>query len=322
MDRRSDRRRPLSVLESPLPAHIDSALPQVYVACPLTGLNQANRRNIKADVALVKQAIERETQVDRLGPESWPVNIYAPIDHTAPWGEDGLPSTEVYRLNLSQVHDSDALIVTAENGGSAGVGQELEWAIRLGIPVAFLTAGGEVSRQIAGAPAFISVQSYNRDPGTLAVQVANFLRRWKSAIIDGPRRRSSRQLRYAPITLRLRGAWQNCPNPTNVAAQVRANLEYLELALSDARYVASMPTETLIEFAYHLGVSLHGLDPTPSFILPVPLLRALMAAAAEETWSDELIARLLYEGRDALGRDAGIDLRTVSGWRQLHQELE
>ena len=78
----------------------------------------------------------------------WPID--APIDYSAPWKQDGLSPDDVYRKNLDAIHASDALIAFGENGASAGVGQELEWAIRLGIPILYLTADRVVSRQIQG----------------------------------------------------------------------------------------------------------------------------------------------------------------------------
>jgi len=311
----------MSALEDPLPGIADGDLPRIYLACPLTGVTARDRRQLCSDVEVVKAAIERATGLDKLDDEAWPVAVYAPIEQTAPWGNDGLSPTQVYRRNLSEVHDADALIVLAERGGSAGVGQEIEWAARLGLPVSYLSASGDVSRQIAGIPGFVTAQSFNSDPRTLSLHVTNFLRLWKPAITDGPRRRRSRTFRYEPTTLRLRGAWQTCPNRTNVAAQVRVNIEYLELALSDPRYLASMATETLIELAHHLRVPLTGLEPVPTFVIPVTSLRPLMAAASEEGWDDTTVQRLLYEGRDRISRIAPVDLQTMAGWRTLHREL-
>jgi len=126
--------------------------PRIYLACPLTCLteNTSRRRQINSDIATAKRAIEAVTVGDRLAEESWPVCVYAPIDYSAPWKQDGLSPDDVYRKNLDAIHASDALIAFGENGASAGVGQELEWAIRLGIPILYLTADRVVSRQIQG----------------------------------------------------------------------------------------------------------------------------------------------------------------------------
>ncbi len=294
---------------------------RLYLACPLTGLRDVDRRQIDSDVEAVKRAVERETNLDRIPEKAWPLAVYAPIDHTAPWRDDGLSPYEVYRRNLKAIHDSDGLVVLAEKGGSAGVGQELEWAIQLRIPVLYLTATDEPSRQIAGSPAFISAQVYGNDTATLEDHVKNFLRRWRPLILDGPSRRESRGLRFQAITTRLLAAWVSCSNPTEVAAQARIDLRYLEVALSDARYVAVMATDTLLTLAQLLGVPLRTLDPEPSFVLPVPMLRPLMAAAAEEGWQDNAIERLLHEGRAALQSGSSSPLTTISGWKRLSQKL-
>jgi nucleoside 2-deoxyribosyltransferase len=295
-------------------------LPQIYVACPLTGLAPAACRQINSDVHAVTQAIEAVTFGDRMDDERWPVRVYSPIDHTAPWRQDGLSAAQVYRRNLDEIHASDALIAIGEGGASAGVGQELEWAIRLGIPILYLAAS-DVSRQIQGAPAFLQAQTYGNDARTLESHVKNFMRLSRPMILDGPRRRESRRLRYEAVTQRLRARWQTCPNPTEVAAQVRADIRYLELTLSDAVLVSAMPAETLISLAHELDVALTSHSPQHPVVLPVPALRALLAAAEAGAWPDEDVERLIMHGRAALERNTDIDLTTISGWRSLHRDL-
>ncbi len=276
-------------------------LPKLYLACPLTGLAEDARRQINSDVVAVQRAVEAVTVGERVDDACWPVSVYAPIEH--------------------EVHASDALIVLGENGASAGVGQELEWAIRLGIPILYLTAGRDVSRQVQGAPAFLQTQSYNGDTRTLESHVKNFMRLWRPMILDGPRRRESRRLRYEAVTKRLRAAWQTCPKPTEVAAQVRVDIRYLELALSDPVLVSVMPAETLISLAHELDVALTSHSPQRLLVLPIPALRALLAAAEADGWPDEDVERLMIHGRAASERSAGIDLTTISGWRSLHGDL-
>lgn len=312
----------MTAQQAPERDEIKATLGQVYLACPLTGLTPAARRQIISDVALVCGAVENETLLDRPAGDEWPLNVYAPIARTAPWLEDGLSPQQVYERNLQAVHDSDALIILAEKGGSAGVGQELEWAIRLGIPVLFLTADEHISRQISGAPAFILAQSYNKDAATLQLHVRNFLRLWKPMILDGPRRRESRRLRFQPLALRLAAAWQGCRNRTELAAQVRVDLRSLELALANPAYLATMATDTLLALARELGVALHALDRGPTFTLPVTTLRALMAAASDCGWSDEDVRRMLHLGRAAIESAESFDLDTIAGWRALHRRLE
>src|SRR5581483_11236107 len=147
MGNRASRRRPdVTVID--IDPIITNDIPTIYVACPLTCLtdNASRRRHVNSDVTTAKRAIDAVTIGDRLDQQSWPVAVYAPIDHSAPWKTDGLTPQEVYRKNLDAIHASDALIAFGEKGASAGVGQELEWAIRLGIPILYLTADRSVSR--------------------------------------------------------------------------------------------------------------------------------------------------------------------------------
>jgi hypothetical protein len=140
-------------------------------------------------------------------------------------------------------------------------------------------------------------------------------------LLDGPRRRGSRILRFEAITNRLRGAWQGCTDPTGVAAQVRVDVGYLELALSDPRYIAVMATDTLVSLAHELHVPLSALDPEPTFFLPIPAVRALMAAADRDGWDDATIRRLMFEGRALLERGDNSDLKTMTAWRRLRRTI-
>jgi hypothetical protein len=295
--------------------------PRIYLACPLTDLDAKSQRQIRSDVLAAKRAIEAVTIVDRVDSERWPIVVYAPIDHTAPWKKDALSPEEVYSRNLAEVHAADALIVIAENGGSAGVGQELEWSVRLGVPILYLTADSAISRQILGAPGFIQAQAYGSDALTLESHVKNFLRQWKPLILDGPRRRQSRQLRYLAVAQRLRAAWEGCSNPTLVAAQVRVDVRYLELSLSDPGLLSVMPIETLISLAHELDVDLASHSPRRSMSLPVPALRALLAAAETDGWSDSDVQRLMFYGCAALERGDTLDLSTLAAWRTLYGRL-
>lgn len=309
----------MSALEPAVETAYDS--PRIYLACPLTGLSEHAKRQIGSDIQSAKHAIEAATVGDRIDQDRWPVAVYAPFDHTPPWKEDRLSPAEVYRRNLQQVHSSDALIVIAEGGGSAGVGQEIEWAVRLGLPVLFLTAGPAISRQIQGAPGFILADSYGNNASTLESKVKNFLRQWKPQILDGPRRRQARHLRFVATTERLRAAWASCPNRTSVVAQVRIDVEYLELTLSDPNLLSVMPVETLIALAHELDVDLSGHSPARAASLPVPALRALLAAAETGGWSDTDVKRLIFHGRAVLQRGDPIDLSTVAAWSEIYDRL-
>ncbi len=301
---------------------VDSAteLPRLYLGCPLTVLTDDAKRQLKSDIASAKKAIEAVTVSDRIEDERWPVSVYAPIDKTSPWETPEMSSSEVYRTNLSEVHNSDVLIAIGEGGGSAGIGQELEWAIRLGIPALYLSPK-EVSRQIQGAPGSLQTATYEEDATTLEAVIQNFLRKWRYSIVDGPRRRSSRRLRFASTTQQLRHAWESSRRRTEVAAQVGVDFEFIDLALSDPILVSAMSAETLSSLATELGVSIMSHDSGPAFVLSVPHLRSLMIAADKDGWSDGEIEVLLIHGRASIQRGDELKLHTLKGWRDLRRRL-
>lgn len=301
---------------------IDSAieLPRLYLGCPLTVLTPAAKRQLISDVASAKKAIEAVTVSDRVDDERWPVSVYAPIEKTSPWETPEMTSSEVYRTNLLEVHNSDALIAIGEGGGSVGIGQELEWAIRLGIPALYLSPK-EVSRQIEGARGSLQTATYEEDAKTLEAVVQNFLRQWRHSIIDGPRRRSSRRLRFASITQQLKSAWEDSRRRTEVAAQVGMDFGHIDLALSDPLLISALSAQALFSLAAELRVSTMGHDSGPEFVLSAPHLRALMIAADKDGWSNEVIEVLLIHGRASIQRGDGPKLHTLKGWRDLHRKL-
>jgi hypothetical protein len=288
--------------------------PVVYIACPLTGLDERSQLSLGSQVEVIKQAIRSATEDDRPEDDKWPVRTYVPLENSAPWRTEHLTVAEVYRMNVDQVHCADALIVLAENGGSAGVGQELEWSTRLGIPVLYLSPC-DVSRQISGTPG-VQANTYSFDISTLALLVKNFMRKMRLRIEAGPRKRSSRMMRYEAIRLRLLGAWNSALDKTEIAAQCGLVLESLELTLQESALVAMLPIDMLLNLARSLDVSL---DPFVSDIvmLPAPAMRALVRAAEENQWSDTAVERLTVYGLASKAMADPLDLSTMSAWSTL-----
>ena len=61
-------------------------VPRIYLASPLTNLERDERLSLLSQVENVKNRIDRMTVGDRAHGEGWPVSVYAPIEHTPPWG--------------------------------------------------------------------------------------------------------------------------------------------------------------------------------------------------------------------------------------------
>lgn len=302
----------MTIIEAPA-----DDLPRLYLACPLTNLTPERQRSILSEITQVRRAVEALTVGDRVPTEAWPVAVYAPIDSTAPWSGDGLSSLSVYERNFTQVLDADALIVLADIAASAGVGQEVEWACRTGIPVLYLTCSKTVSRQIDGIPGDVSCVAYNNHPETLAAHIENFLRGAKLRILDGPRRRASRRIRFEALTVRLRQAWLDCPDPTGVASRCLVTPTFVTMMLADAARTATISHDTLTLLAADLGVPVTSVARQ----LPVPATRALILAAVEGGWSDQLVERLRLHGLAALSVDPDVDLATLEAWRTLAADI-
>lgn len=292
-------------------------IPQIYLASPLTGLSEKDQRLICSEVSSLKSAIEKATGTDRPAGDEWPVTVYAPVDHTAPWKGDGLSPSTIYERNLSEVLDSDALVVIGEDGLSAGVGQEIAWATAAGLPILCLTPGTVMSRQITGTPGRLTVAAFNNDIATRDLRLSGWLRTNRSLIEDGPRRRSDRRLRYAGVTARLQSAWKALGDPTGAAARCNMSPGSVDSVLRDPARVAMMPVEWLDALTTELNVP----RPLAGPQLTIRAVRALLACVEQEGLDDGTADRLRMVGTARLGSDPKLDLETADNWRTLLTDL-
>ena len=261
----------------------------------------------------VKHRIDQMTSGDRIDGEGWPVAVYAPIEHTPPWCNDGLSPREVYQRNLTELLDSDALIVVVGRAASAGVGQEIEWAVRAAMPILYLYGGDSISRQIAGIPAAITLQPYGEEFSLLGTKVGYFLQHQRLAICDGPRRRASKRLRFAVLTQQLQLAWARAANPTELAATCGLPIPMIESMLADSARVATMPVDALTALCTELGIDPLGAGRQ----LSVPALRALMTAAEQFGWDDARVETVRARGLEILGAEPDPRLDTPDRWHAL-----
>ena len=182
----------------------------VYVAMPLSQLEAGKERDhVELFADAVVRAVEDATQTSS---EPWPVRIHSPIKWSAPWRSDHLTAEDVYELNTCKIwEEADALIVIGHGGGSLGSGQELVWAFGQHLPVLYVHPNADqVSRQLRGAAAEhdISVVGYET-PDDLRDKVGRWLVSRRHVIVDGPRRRRARTIRFAELRARLESAWQS-----------------------------------------------------------------------------------------------------------------
>ena len=296
-----------------LGAVAETEVPRIYLASPLTNLQREERISLLSQVENVKSRIDRMTVGDRADGEGWPVSVYAPIEHTAPWQADGLSAADVYQRNLTELLDSDALIVIAARAASAGVGQEIEWAARAPMPILYLSSGNSISRQIAGIPAAITVQTYGDDYSLLGKKVGFFLQAQRHEICDGPRRRASKRLRFAVLTQQLQQAWARAANRTEMAANCGLTIPMIESMLAGSARVATMPVDALTALCAELGVAPLGTGRQ----LAIPAMRALIAAAEQFGWDDSMVETVRARGLEILGAEPFPRLHTPERWRAL-----
>lgn len=231
-------------------------IPQLYVACPLTGLdsNRARLEETSHRIETVKRAIEEATVSNRIEGEQWPVSLHIPFEKTRPGSDGGLSPSTVYDRNLDALLASDGLIVVTDQYCSAGIGQEIEWAARAGIPVLYLSRV-TASRQILGTPHNVDGRTCD-DAATMAAHVRNWLQKNRSQIQTGPNRREDRGLAYLDLTARLRTAWEQSTDRTPLAAQLNLHPAAIDSIIKTPERVALTPWWTICGLAILLGVNL------------------------------------------------------------------
>ena len=290
--------------------------PRIYIASPLTNLSDRDKRQLHSEVSHVKMAIEAVTIADRSEGDTWPVALSVPFESSAPWNKSDLSPEQVYERNLTEVVTSDALIVLADRAASAGVGQEIEWAARIGIPILYLCSADAVSRQIQGMPVPVTCVAYGGNADTLRAHLTNFLSRWRPQIQDGPRRRASRRLRFEALTSTLRSRWEVERDPTGLASRCGLHPNFVTMMLADPLRVALLSSDALMMLCAELRVPLTTF---PSQ-LSVPETRALVLASIEDGWDDTSVERLRLHGVAAVAADPEKDLKTMDAWRKLRRD--
>ncbi|PZS01487.1 MAG: hypothetical protein DLM56_14780 [Pseudonocardiales bacterium] len=288
----------------------DRPVPRLYLASPLTGLSESRRRELSLRIRVVKSAVVDVTMTERPDEEQWPVSVYAPWEHTSPWGAAGLSPQTIYDHNLDHLLDCDGLVIVTDGTCSAGIGQEIEWAVRSGIPILYLS-DTEASRQIRGTPHSIAERTWT-DAETMAAHVRNWLSVERAQLQNGPRRRVDRDLAYVKVTAQLEVAWKSAANPTAIAAQLGLHPDAVWSLIKSPARVALTPWWTVCELAAELGVSLEARR-----ALTFLESRAWTKAAEDGSWTSKAAER---SRAHAVGYQAA-DLELPATWAALYRQL-
>jgi hypothetical protein len=290
----------------------EAPIPQLYVACPLTGLD-TNPERLDATshrIDTVQRTVEEVTIGNRIQIEQWPVRLYIPFYKTRPGTDGGLSPSTVYDVNFDSLLSSDGLIVITDEYCSAGVGQEIEWAVRAAIPVLYLSRV-LASRQIRGTPHNVDARRAE-DAETVATHVRTWLERNRSQIRSGPNRRADRELGYLELMARLAVAWRQTQNPTAVAAQLNLHPSAVDSIISSPSRVALTPWWTICELAVLLDVPLgarRGLTFGES--------RAWVKAAEDGRWDTKTAERV----RIFAATSGASDLELPAAWATMHARM-
>ncbi len=288
----------------------DQAMPRIYVATPLTGLSEKRRKDLSYRVSAVKTAITEVTLTDRTDDDRWPVALHVPWEHTAPWNDSGLSPQTIYEHNLDQLLNSDGLIVVTDNTCSAGIGQEIEWAARAGIPMLYLS-DTDASRQLRGNPQAIETRVCV-DADDAGAHVRRWLARERRTLQKGPGRRIDRDLSYVKVTAQLEVAWRATRNPTAVAAQLGLHPNVVWHMVGSPARVALTPWWTVCELAAALGISL---DARRS--LTFSESRAWIRAMETGSWSPRDAERV----RSYALATQNLDFELPSSWALAYERM-
>lgn len=288
------------------------ATPQIYLACPLTGLDIDDRRREETSyrVAVVESAVFEATVGDRTDGGKWPVRLHVPFHKTRPGADGDLGPATVYDRNLDSLLSSDGLIIVTDEHCSAGVGQEFEWAVRAAIPVLYLSRA-LASRQLRGTPHNVDARVFD-DAHQAALHVQNWLHGNRTQIRNGPGRRAGRDLAYAGLTARLAIAWGRVSNRTDLAAQLNLHPGAVDNLVRSSSRVALTPWWTICELAVLLGVRLEarrGLTFAES--------RAWVTAAEASGWDTRTAERVRIYGAVT----GAVDLELPATWTALHDRM-
>lgn len=287
-------------------------VPRLYLACPLTGLGN-EVAPMETRMRRVIRCIKDFTGTSLVPNEPWEVRAYAPIEFTPPWKNDQRSPTEIYTINLEALAGSDGLIVITHQGSSAGIGQEVEWARCMGIPILYLSVE-EASRQIRGIPHRITFAQHTDDE-QICEHVLDWLAANRAAIQDGPRRRSNRNLAFYPLTAAMAQAWHNRFDKTDTA--LRANLlpEAVTCMLESPARLSIAPFATVLALAAELQVSI-GRRADLGF----REVEAWVSAATVGGWDEETAEKVRIYA--LLRASQGHDLTDPAAWTHLHAAMD
>jgi hypothetical protein len=279
--------------------------PLVCVAAPLSGLDLAGRQTVSAWSELISAAVLNSAR-DASSP--WQIRIHLVTKMSAPWKGDGRSGREVLELNSTVVKsEADALVIVGYKGGSIGVGQELEWALRQGMPVLYLHHVEDCpSRQVRGTSEFgdVLIEAFT-EPEEIESIVLRFLHSRRPQIEEQKRRRRDRILLFGRLQSKLNERWETLASDERleVMAVVRMKPARIEQLLASVHELACASVVETFDLTAALGLSaLDALGTEAEPELEPSQLAALASAATEYEWDPITTLNLLAFPRMEVAR--------------------
>lgn len=299
-------------------------VPFLYLACPLTSVEPAERQLLDSWCTLIRNCIVETCTGSEDG---WELGVHAPFWWSNPASGDNMSAEDVYQLNNGKVRDCAGVVVLTLRGGSTGVGQELTWALQLRLPVLYLyPSQGHVSRQVQGTPGDLTTIAFG-DTSHLVDAVAEFLRTNRAVIEDYARRAKNEAVKFAPLRAALYVGWGqlNEREHASVAGTARIHVERVEDLLATDRSIATASLSELAALTGELGVSFGELAPnqTPPD-LSAREREALIQVSDEYEWSGSKALHLELRARSELARGGirRLRLESPADWLRFEKYVQ
>lgn len=297
--------------------------PLIYIVSQLSTLEGDGRADMKR---LCRLAADTARETAKSASPPWDLDVYCPIEESAPWMADGRTVIQVYETNFTKVtQEADGLIVIGRWGGSFGAGQELAWATHLRLPILFLRWAEEIlSRQVEGTPADLEIVRFDTDED-LAGSVKTFVNQRKVSLETHARHRKGRTLEVAGLSEELREKYValNQSARKEIPAISHIHPRRVLALVNDPQTLVSASLDELFALSGALNVELgRALDANPLPDLTREELAALRTASAEWDWSGPKTLSLMQTARleRAKGGTRRLRLSTPQDWRRFAQQ--
>lgn len=291
----------------------------IYVASALTALEPDDRSKISSRCEIIDKTI-----IETSGQKGIPWQVHLPVLWSAPKPDDHRSPREIYELNRDHVRRASGLILLGDHGGSLGAGQEFAWALARRLPVlVILGPGSTLSRQVAGTPALMRIETAATDDELRQV-VADWVVERGCSVETRARNGTGERLIAIRAVERLSNAFDaSLDSVEAISAVAELSSERVrELFKPEALLDGSV--SELIALSRALGLEAgDALNPNPIPELSPSQQSGLATAAQEYDWTPMEILQVESRARLELARGGirRLALASVQDWITFSRNL-